>query len=157
MMAEFTVTATIWLSPDDVDEAKKIAQQHDVQAEEATASGLGPLLLVPLVITGAIAAVALAEHEIEVYRGGQVIDLTGAAPKFFRSKGVQYGLVVVLKRDGSITVDVKQPKELIGAVLAAIQGILTDIGKEALDQAAKAIKAVVGDKGTVTARPGTVS
>jgi hypothetical protein len=149
-MADITVQRTVWVPADEVADIKRIAAGHDVTVREGTAEGIGPLILIPLIILGTIAAVGLVDREIDRWRGGQVIDLTGEQPKFYRSHGVVFGLVVVIRKDGTISVDVKQPTDTLTEVITAVQGLLSDIAKDTLTQATAAIQTAVGDKATVT-------
>jgi hypothetical protein len=143
----------VYVRPSEVDEVERIAQLNGATVEKMEVSGILPVVLIPLIILGTIAVVATVEHEIEVHRGGQVIDLSGSVPKLYRDHDLQYGLIVVVKKDGTVKISVSDVKELIGQVLEAITKILDDLGKETIDKAAEAIKTAVGDKAGVEVAP----
>ena len=143
----------MYVRASEIDEVERIAQANGATVEKMEVSGILPVVLIPLIILGTIAAVATVEHEIEVHRGEQVIDLSGSVPKLYRDHELQYGLIVVIKKDGTVKISVSDVKDLIGQVLEAVTKILDDLGRETVDKAAEAIKAVVGDKADVEVAP----
>ncbi len=99
-------------------------------------------------------AVGTVVYLLDKRKGGQVIDLRPGAPKpFYRTKEVEYGLVVIFATDGKVTVEVKEPRGLFGQVVDALKGILTDLGKSGVEAAAKAATELVGDAATVKVEP----
>ncbi|NUT91662.1 MAG: hypothetical protein HOY78_06480 [Saccharothrix sp.] len=139
---------------DDVEHVRTVAAEHGVELVELPSEGFEPITTVTLIILGGAAAVATVAHLVEQRKGGQVFDLRPGAPKpVYRSRDVVYGLVVVYRADGTITVDVKEPKGMFGQVLEAVTGLLGTLGGESLKAAQDSIAAAVGDAATVTAAP----
>lgn len=143
----------IEIAPDEMDFVRQVAATEKVSVVETTTEGFEPVTMVTLLLIGSALAVASVTHIVEQRRGGQVIDLRPhAARRFYRSKDVLYGLVMMLHPDGTVTVDVKQPQELFGQVLESLTTVITGLGKASLAAVAAAAEQVVGDRGTVTVR-----
>ena len=143
------------IDAEDLDEARRIAADNGVETEQAEARFIDPGT-VTLVLLGSSLAVATVVHLLEQHKGGQVIDQRPGAPNaMYRSKNVVYGLVVLVATDGTVTIEVKEPKGMFGQVIDAITGILTEISKDGAEQIAKTVKNTIGNAGTVTVGPTT--
>src|SRR4051794_1663536 len=95
--------------------------------------GIAPLLIVA-VIGGAAFVGGAVDYILDRRQGGMVIDLREAAKKReYRSKEVRYGLVVIYAADGTVKVEVHEPKgffgQVVDSVLEALKGIVTDSAK----------------------------
>jgi hypothetical protein len=154
------VRAVISIRREDLPAVRETAADHQVEVRELPATGMDPVSAVALVLIGSALAVSMVERAIDARRGGQVIDLRPDASKhFYRTRGVVYGLVVVIGSDGTVTVEVKEPdgnfREVIDAV-AKLTMSLTEISIEAI---AKVLRVnLPGDAGdadaAITERPG---
>jgi hypothetical protein len=121
--------------------------------EERDGEGIAPLFVI--IVIGAAAFIGgVAAYLAERRLGGQVIDLRDGAPKaHYRTKDVQYGLVVIHTADGKVTVEVHEPEgffgQVINHVLEAVSGIVT----KSITAVADAAKQAAGERATVTAEP----
>ncbi|MCU1496381.1 MAG: hypothetical protein JWM47_334 [Acidimicrobiales bacterium] len=149
-MSEGVVREIVIIEPEDLKVAREIAAEHEVEVHEVEVLGIEPITTITLIFLGGSLAVGTVVYLLEKRKGGQIIDLRPGSPKvFYRSKDVVYGLVVILATDGKVTIEVKEPKGMFGEVIAALQGILTDIAKAGIEEISKAAKAALGDKATV--------
>ena len=142
--------AELVLDPTEVADVQRWAADEGLEVVPVEQQGFEPVTTVTLLIFGGIAAVGVVLHRLEQRRGGQVIDLRGGAPVFRRDPEVVYGLVVILAADGAVTVDVKEPKGVLGEIIDALRSTITDLGKAGIESIATATRAVVGARGTVT-------
>jgi hypothetical protein len=95
--------------------------------------------------------VSLVSHMIEEHKGGQVIDLRPNSPKpFYRTKDLIFGLVVILAEDGTVTVEVKEPRGTFGQVLEALKSLLVELAGASLKEVAPAAQQKVGDTASLT-------
>lgn len=130
---------------------REIAASHGVDVQEIPSLELEPVTTVALLLIGSALAVGAVMRVIETRKGGQVIDLRPGSPKMlYRDKGVVYGLVIILARDGTIRVEVKEPKDMFGQVIEAVSRMVIEITKSPLDVIADAVATAAGDKATVT-------
>ncbi len=144
------------LPPDDLDYVRQIAAQHNVEVIETPTEGFEPITTVTLVLMGSALAVAAVMALVERHRGGQIIDLRPNAQRsFYRSKDVLYGLVAILHQDGTVSVDVKQPKEFFTDVVESLTSVLGGLGKQSLATVADAALEAVGDRAEVTLQAST--
>ncbi len=116
---------------------------------QTTGEGIAPLIV--LAIVGGAAAVAGAIsywHETRV--GGQVIDLTpNANPWLYRTKGLVYGLVVIKAADGTVKVDVKEPKDFFLKVVQSVITAVQNMGTTTVSGIKDVAVAAVGNKAAV--------
>lgn len=113
---------------EDLDAAESAAAANGVEVEQAPTMGFEPVTTVTLVLLGTSLAIAAVLDAVERHKGGQVIDLRPSAIRpFSRSKDVAYGLVLIVATDGTIQVEVKEPKGLFLGVVEQIKGILGDV------------------------------
>ncbi|MEV4416600.1 hypothetical protein [Catellatospora sp. NPDC049609] len=136
------------LSDDELAELTALAEEHDVQLLRE--GDRGEPITIAVLIGGAL-AVGAVMHEFERRRGGQVIDLRKDAPQpAYRDKGLQYGLVMIRSEDGTVRVEVHEPRGVLGQVLESINSVVgTLTGQEPVDLLT-AVREAVGDRATVT-------
>jgi hypothetical protein len=153
------VRAVISIRREDLPAVRETAADHQVEVRELPATGMDPVSAVALVLIGSALAVSMVERAIDARRGGQVIDLRPDASKhFYRTRGVVYGLVVVIGSDGTVTVEVKEPdgnfREVIDAV-AKLTMSLTEISIEAIAKVLRVnLPGNASASATITERPG---
>lgn len=149
-MHEETVREIVVIEAEDLDYVREAAAEQGVELQELPRQGFEPITTLTLLITGSVLAVGALSSLIERHKGGQVIDLRSGAPKpLYRDKGVVYGLVIVLANDGTVTVEVKQPKEMFDQVVEVLGKTLLGLGKASIDTIAGAASVAVGDKASV--------
>jgi hypothetical protein len=154
-----TVRAVVLVRREDVPAARETAADHEVDVRELPSTGIDPVSAVALLLIGSALAVSMVQRAIDARQGGQVIDLRPDASKhFYRSRGVVYGLVVVIGSDGTVTVDVREPdgnfREIIEAV-AKLTMSLTEISIEAIAKVLRVnLPGNASAKATITERPG---
>jgi hypothetical protein len=150
-MEEERVDEIVVVDADELESVREIAAAHGVEFQEVPRRGFEPVTTVTLVLIGTALAIGAVTAELERRKGGQVIDLRRGAPKqFYRDKGVVFGLVIIVSEDGTVTVDVKEPKQLFGEVVEAVTKLAAELVKTPLDVLADAIAEVVGDRGTIS-------
>lgn len=138
----------------DADLVRSTSAEHGVAVEEIPTLGLEPVTTVTFSLLGAAAAVAAVVGLLERHKGGQVIDLRPGAPRaFYRTRDVVYGLVVVVAADGRVLVEVKEPTDMFGAAIEALQRVATGVGSAGVSAVAAAAKDELGSAATVTVEP----
>jgi hypothetical protein len=130
-----------------------VAELDDVTTEREPDGDEGIAPIFALLVLGTAAAVAGAfSYWDEKRKGGQVIDLTPGAPKpAYRTPDVIYGLVVIKAADGTVTVEVKEPRGYFIEVIKTITDALKDVAVKSVEAVKEAVEAAAGDKGTVEA------
>lgn len=147
-------TEFVVVEQDDLAHVRQLAADHDVVVEEVPSEGFEPVTTVALALFGGAAAVAAVVHLIERRKGGQVIDLRPGAPKLvYRTPELQFGLVLIQRVDGTISVEVKEPRGLFGQVLDTLRDVLGTIAGEGLQAAQETVAAAVGEAARVTVTP----
>lgn len=118
-------------------------------------SGFEPVTTVALILIGTALAVSATEHFIDARKGGQVIDLRpGALATFYRSPDIIYGLVIILAVDGTVTVEVKEPKGSFGTVIEALRQLTAGIAEATIEAIGEVLKAGFDPSGVmVTKQP----
>ena len=147
-------TEFVVIEPEDLEYVRQAAVDNGVSIEEIPSEGFEPITTVTLALLGASAAVATVLHLIERRKGGQVIDLRPGAPKpIYRTPDLQFGLVLIHRLDGTVSVEVKEPRGLFGQVMDTLRDILGTIAGENLKAAQETIAEAIGDTATVTVTP----
>jgi hypothetical protein len=142
--------AIVVVDPEDLDYAREIAAEHGVEIEQMPIRGIEPVSTITLVLLGGSLAVGTVVYLLDKAKGGQVIDLRqGVQRKFYRTDDVAYGLVVIIASDGTVTVEVKEPRGLFGQVIDALTKVAVDLGESGIDTAAEAARATVGDNASI--------
>lgn len=144
-------------SPDEIADLKHQLSGFDVEIRdyEEPVEGFEPVTGIIIIGAGAAVAGALA-YVAEVLRGGQVIDFQpGAKKTFYRSRDVQYGLIVIIPAEGpdKVRVELKEPRNYFNEVVKDLFGTLGKLAEKSIDAVKKTADAVVGDKGTVHVEP----
>ena len=139
---------------DELQSALEVAQQQGVEAQVIDESGFEPVTTVTLFLIGSSLAVGAVAYVLDQRKGGQVIDVRESAPKLmYRSRDVQYGLVVIFAADGKVIVDVKEPKQMFGQVLSSLTSILGDMTHADAGNIATTAKHALGNAATVEVQP----
>lgn len=145
-----TTQAIIVVDKGDRDLVRRLAAENETKASELGDIGVEPITTATFLLIGTVAAVATVAHLVEVHKGGQVIDLRPGVPEaIYRSKGVVYGLVIMIALNGTITVEVKEPKQMFGTVIEALQKIAIELGKAGINSIADSVQKQLGDKVSV--------
>jgi hypothetical protein len=145
------VRKEIEVSPEELELLRAEAQLHpgaEIEVLEEPES-IAPLVIIA-VIGGAAFVAGAIDYILDRRHGGMVIDLQkGATKREYRSTAVRYGLVVIYAADGTVKVEVHEPKgffgQVVDSVLEALKGIVTDSAKAIADAA----KEAAGDKADV--------
>lgn len=151
--AEDAAQEIVVIDSEDREYFEQIAAENGVSLEEIDQSGFIDPITVSFIIIGAAAAISLVQYLIDKRKGGMVLDSRPGAPRpMYRSKDVDYGLVVIYAVDGKVDVQVKEPRGLFGQVIDALTSIISKkIGASAGDLAKAADKAV-GSNADVTVK-----
>jgi hypothetical protein len=113
---------------DDVDHANMLGKDHDVTVARVPVAGFEPVSTVALSIAGSAFAVATVIYLLDRHKGGQVIDLRPGAPKaIYRTTDVSYGYVIIVAIDGTVRVEVREPRGMFGQVSELITGIVAEL------------------------------
>lgn len=151
--ADHSHEATVVVDPADVEKVKKLAAEHNVGLEVIEQEGLTGFEVL-LVIYGPPAAVAFVIDLIEHRKGGQVFDLRPGATRIaYRTPDVMYGLVVIIGVDGSVKVEVKEPKMMFAQVATAVHTVIGDCTKSPLSVVARELGKRIGDAATINVEP----
>jgi hypothetical protein len=141
--------ATAVIDPADLDEVRKLAVDNDTQLEIIEQEGFTGLEVLA-VISGTVSAVAFVMDAIDRRKGGQIFDLRpGAARLAYRTPDVMYGLVAIIRVDGSLKLEVKEPKTMFANVIAAVQKTLVGGANIPLKDLGSALHEQLGDAATV--------
>lgn len=124
----------------------------ELEVAEEPEPGFAPLLIIGLVGAGTVVAGAVS-YLAEVRRGGQVIDLREGHELARRDKGVVYGLVIIVATDGTVKVDVKEPKGYFATVFKDVLEALQGTAAKTVEAALRAATAAAGNRATVTSGP----
>lgn len=112
--SEVLVTVAI----DDYSGLVDVAADEGVQIEKLEHRNLVDPASISVILIGTSLAVSTVVHIVEMRKGGQVFDSRpGASRPAYRSKDIAYGYVQIIAMDGSITVEVKEPRGMFGQVL----------------------------------------
>ena len=133
----------------DRDALIELAKSEGVTATEIDEDDFVDPATASFILLGASAAVGTVVYLLEVRKGGQVFDNRPKAPRpEYRSKDIAYGYVKIVAPDGKVTVEVKEPKGLIGQVIDAVKEVLVEtVGKPAQtvgEAVSSAVEAVAG-------------
>jgi hypothetical protein len=137
MMTSADSFEVVVVDTDDADDAIALGKEHGVSIERINVAGFEPVSTVALAITGAALAVSMVVYLLDRRKGGQVIDLRAGAPKtIYRTCDVTYGYVVIVAADGTVRVEVREPRGMFGQVSELIVGIVGELaGNNAADVA----------------------
>lgn len=142
--------ALVVVGPDDLDYVRALAGEQGLDVEVVEQEGFLPGVELLVVLAGAAGAVAFVLSALDRRKGGQVFDLRpGATRLAYRTPDVVYGLVVVIGVDGTVKVEVHQPKDMFASVIEAVQKVIADIASPVAEALAEAVRNVVGDAAEV--------
>lgn len=140
------------LSREEVAEVRRLASEHGVDVEVPGPDPVESLAGAALLLIGATASVGTVLYMLERHRGGQIIDLRGDSPELRRSKDLVFGLVVIFLRDGTVKVEVHEPRGLAGQSIDALKGIVVDLAKQPLESARAMVAATLEGRAKVSAQ-----
>jgi hypothetical protein len=155
MVGEQAKRQQIEVSPEELEMLRaEVAAEPGAELEIISEEqGFAPLIIVA-VIGGAGFVGGTIAYILDRRKGGQVIDLReGAKKREYRSKDVQYGLVLIYAADGKVTVEVKEPKGFFGQVIKDVLDAVTGMVTKPVEAVADAAKKAAGDKATVKTEP----
>lgn len=142
--------ALLVVDPEDREFVETIAAENGVQAAEVDQDGFLDPVTLSFVLLGSVAAIGTVTYLVDRRKGGQVFDLRPGAPRpQYRSKDIEYGLVLIIATDGKATVEVHEPRGMLGQVIDAIKDIVGQLGKAGIEQIGKSATAAVGDTAKV--------
>ena len=122
-----TVEHFVAIDPDDYASVVEMAGSEGVGVERLEGRNLVDPASISVILIGSSLAVATVASLIDQRRGGQVFDMRPDASRpAYRSKEITYGYVLVIATDGSVSVEVKEPKGMFGQVLDTIASIVKD-------------------------------
>lgn len=135
-------TEEVLMTPvSDIPYLREIAEHHGVEVVETKSTGVEPVSTIAVVVVGSVLAVNTVSRLLEERKGGQVIDMRAPANlAVFRSRHVQYGLIVVLAADGTVTVQCKDSQDKLGLLVECLSGLATrkvDAKTNAIAEAAR--------------------
>lgn len=134
----------------DVAYARDLAAEHGLRVREVGFRGIEPVSTATLILLGSAAAVSTVTYRIDQHKGGQVIDLRPQAPRMiYRTKDLIYGFVLIIAIDGSVSIEVREPRETFNQVLDALKSIMTEISDSGINDIAAAVNKSVGDAAVV--------
>jgi len=152
-----TVQAVVSVRREDLPAARETAAGHQVELRELPATGVDPVSAVALVLIGSALAVSMVQRAIDARQGGQVIDLRPDAGRpFYRTRGVVYGLVVIIGSDGTVTVDVREPDGNFREVIETVAKLTMSLAEISIEAIAKVLRVNLpgSANATITERPG---
>lgn len=149
--ADAATKARVIIDPTELAFIRTVATENGVKIEVRDQRGFIDPATLMVVFMGSALAVATVSRLLEEHRGGQVLDMRPNAPKqAYRSPDVVYGLVVIIAVDGTVSVDVKQPKDMFTVVVEEIRKAVVGLATASLETVGKAVKEAVGDRGETT-------
>ncbi len=124
MTDEVDADEVVVVSRQDLDFARETAQAHGVRADVLSVGGIEPVATVALLIAGSALAVSSVCRILDQRKGGQVIDLRpGVRSPLYRTPQLLYGVIVVLARDGTVTVEVARPDDMFTELISVVSGV----------------------------------
>lgn len=153
-MPEERQTEVIVIDRDDLSAVREIAAANDVELTALPTSAFEPISTIALLLTGSALAISAVAYLIDKRKGGQVIDLRPGTPKpFYRTSDVVYGLVLIVAMDGTVTVEVKEPKGMFGVVVEALQGMTASLAEVSIEAIATLAKSRLAGKAVIETHP----
>ena len=138
------------VSPEELEELRKIAAEHGVSVEVDEEAGFVDPATITVLLLGGSLAVATVAYLLDQRRGGQIIDLRpGADPIARRDRGLVYGLILLIAMDGKVEVNVREPRGMFGQVIDALKEVLGDLLGASATKAQELASSAVQGKATV--------
>jgi hypothetical protein len=129
--SEHSREATIVVDPADIDDVRKLAMDNN-------------------------AAVDKVLDEIDRRKGGQVFDLRPGAPRLaYRTTDVMYGFVAIIGADGSVNVEVKEPKARFSNDIELVRKLISNDVTTPIRELGAKLRKQLGDAATVVVGPHT--
>lgn len=148
------VRKVIVIERGDLDAVREHSAALNVEVQELAYNGFEPVTTIALILIGTALAVSAAEHFIDSRKGGQVIDLRPGAPKsFYRSPDIVYGLVIILAVDGTVTVEVREPKGSFGMIIEALRQITADLAEATIEVVGEVLRASLTEGVVISEQP----
>jgi len=142
--------ALLVVDPEDREFVEAAAAENGVRAAEVDQDGFLDPITLSFILLGSSAAIGTVTYLVDKRKGGQVFDLRPGAPRpQYRSKDIDYGLVLIIAVDGKATVEVHEPRGMLGQVIDAIKDIVVSLGKAGIEQIGQSATKAVGDKAKV--------
>jgi hypothetical protein len=142
------------ISVSDLGYLRDTAEEHQVEVAELKSTGIEPMSTVAVVLLGSVWAVNTVSRLLDERKGGQVVDMRpGANLAVFRSRDVQYGLIVVLAFDGTVTVRAKDSQEKLHAVIECLSGLAAKKIETKADTIAQAARGQLGSDFEIVTNP----
>jgi hypothetical protein len=153
--SEHSREATIVVDPADIDDVRKLAMDNNAEVEVVDQEGFTGFEVL-LVIIGANAAVDKVLDEIDRRKGGQVFDLRPGAPRLaYRTTDVMYGFVAIIGADGSVNVEVKEPKARFSNDIELVRKLISNDVTTPIRELGAKLREQLGDAATVVVGPQT--
>ncbi|WP_327096078.1 hypothetical protein OIE68_40065 [Nocardia vinacea] len=141
---------TVVAAPVELAGIRDFAANNGIVIEEMDHEGFADPISVMLILSGSAFALASFADYRERQRGGQVFDLREGSRFAYRTPDIAYGLIAVRGYDGSVTIEVKQPKSMLAEVTSAVMNTISELGDKTVEHIAKALEVVVGDRSEIT-------
>jgi hypothetical protein len=140
--------AVLIVDPSDVPVVRDLASAHGVDIEEVSERGIEPVSTATLVLVGVAVAISSVRQALERRKGGQMIDLRPGAEKLaYRTADLAYGIVVIVARDGKVTVRIDKPDDVFEKVISSLPKLLP--GGTSTKQAARVVEETLGSDAEV--------
>jgi hypothetical protein len=140
--------AVLVVEPSDVPVVRDLATARGVAVEEVPERGIEPVSTATLVLVGVAAAISGVRQALERRKGGQMIDLRPGAKKLaYRTADLQYGIVVIVAWDGTVTVRIDKPDDVFEKVISSLPKLLP--GGASTKQAVHAVEETLGSDAEV--------
>jgi hypothetical protein len=140
------------IDAEDVLYLRELAGKYNLELRESKPLGIEPVSTIAIILLGSILAINAVGRLLEEHKGGQVVDLRPGRRKVLsRSRDVQYGLIVVLAKDGTVTLRSNNVADKTGAIL----GVLGELAKQRDGAGIDAIAKAAGDQLGVDAQVAT--
>lgn len=106
---------------------------------------------IAVVLLGSALAINTVSRLLEERKGGQMIDLrAGATRSVCRSRDVQYGLIVVLADDGSVTIRSKDSHDKLGSIVESMGTLAKGKADVSADAITEAVRGRLGADAEIT-------
>lgn len=139
---------------EDIEYLHNIADRYGVDVSESKPLGIEVVSTIAVALLGSALAVNTVRRLLEERKGGQVIDMRPDAGRaVFRSRDVQYGLIVVLAADGTVTVRATDSKDELTPVIESLRGLTTGVGGASVGAVEQAVRGRLGSDVEITAKP----
>ncbi|WP_157647658.1 hypothetical protein [Actinomycetospora chiangmaiensis] len=107
------------------------APRYGVTVRRLDARGIDVLQYAMVSIAGSTVAVSTLLRLLNEFRGGQVIDMQApASRRVYRSRSLEYGLVAIIAKDGTVTLSASSKRGGIEQVLALLAALKATHGAD---------------------------